>query len=137
MIRFHKNQTGDTIVEVMIAILVVSAVLGGAYVTSNHSLKNTRQAQEHAVALKYAESQLEQIKSLPTATILSLPGSFCMDGNGAVAPSAPCTQTDGIDYTVTVTKVASGASFIFTAGVTWPSIISGSDQVSLIYKVSP
>lgn len=61
--RFAR-QRGDTIVEVLIAIAVITLVLGGAYVTTNRSLQATRAAQERVNALKLAESQMEQIKAL-------------------------------------------------------------------------
>lgn len=57
-------ERGDTLVEVMIAIVIVSTVLGGAYVVSNHSLQATRSAQERSNALKLGEAQIEQLKSL-------------------------------------------------------------------------
>lgn len=58
------RQRGDTLVEVLIAIAVVSLILGGAYVTTNRSLQATRAAQERSTALKLAESQIERIKGL-------------------------------------------------------------------------
>lgn len=61
------NNTGDTIVEVLIALLVVSMVLASAFVTSNRSLNNGRQAQERTEALKTLESQIEQFKVLETS----------------------------------------------------------------------
>ena len=66
-----RRQRGDTLVEVLIAIAVVSLILGGAYVTTNRSLYATRAAQERGNALKLAESQIEQLKGIvasnPTA----------------------------------------------------------------------
>jgi type II secretory pathway pseudopilin PulG len=53
---------GDTIVEVLIAIAIVSLILAGAFVTVNRSMLNGRQAQERGEAIKYAETQLERLK---------------------------------------------------------------------------
>lgn len=64
MSNYRGREQGDTIVEVLIAIAVVSLVLAGAYVSTNRSLQATRAAQERVNALKLAESQMEQIKSL-------------------------------------------------------------------------
>lgn len=61
MLMLKLKQAGDTIVEVLIAIGVVSAIIGGAYASSNHSLRGSLQAQEHSVALKLAESQMESL----------------------------------------------------------------------------
>lgn len=90
-----NRQRGDTLVEVLIAIAVVSLILGGAYATTNRSLYATRSAQERGNALKLAESQMEQLKALaatnPTA-IFSGPSPFCISNTGAVfdATNAAC-----------------------------------------------
>jgi len=83
MIRvpFRKlNQRGDTIVEVLIAITVVSMILGGAYTTTNRSLQASRSAQEQGVATKLVEGQLEQLKALADVPggLASAPASFCI-----------------------------------------------------------
>ena len=58
------TERGDTIVEVLIAISVMSLLIGGAFVLTNRSLQGTRAAQERLNALKLVESQLEQLKKL-------------------------------------------------------------------------
>jgi len=86
------NQTGDTIVEVLIATAVVGLMIVGAYVTSNNSLIATERAQERGEAVKIAESQAEmlssmaQLKSSDTGYINifdNTPGHmvFCLAGN--------------------------------------------------------
>ncbi len=136
MIR-KLTQYGDTIIEVLIAITVVSAVLGGAYVTSNHSLKNSRQAQEHTIALKYAESQVELIKANSANAVAVAVGTvFCMKNDGSTSTNLPadCKPTNGIPYNVKVTRKSSN---IFTVGINWDSIQgNGQDNISLLYKVS-
>ena len=57
--RLFRKQTGDTIVEVLSAIAVSSAVLGTAYGITNRTVKNQQQITEHSIALKLAEQQLE------------------------------------------------------------------------------
>jgi prepilin-type N-terminal cleavage/methylation domain-containing protein len=93
------RQRGDTLVEVLIAIAVVSLVLGGAYVTTNRSLQATRSAQERAIALKLAESQIEQIKSLmgsSPAVITGAPSPFCIAA-ATGAPVAASNAACGVD----------------------------------------
>jgi prepilin-type N-terminal cleavage/methylation domain-containing protein len=100
--RMQKlNQRGDTIVEVLIAIAIVSMVLGGAYATTNKSLQATRSAQEQGVGLKLVETQLEQLKSLadtPGSLSSSTPASFCIVQSAGkptitstASAGAPCT----------------------------------------------
>jgi prepilin-type N-terminal cleavage/methylation domain-containing protein len=57
------RQRGDTIVEVLIAVAVISLVLAGAYVATSRSLQATRSAQERSMAIKIGESQFELIKA--------------------------------------------------------------------------
>lgn len=95
----RSRQTGDTMVEVLIVIAVVSLILGGAYVTTNRSLQATRAAQERGNALKIAESQIEQIKGLAATDPDALFGQappFCIspvDGKPIAVShsSTPCT----------------------------------------------
>lgn len=57
-----RNQKGDTIIEVLIAMAIISSVLGGAYVLATRSLRGTRVAQERTQATKLAQGQLERLK---------------------------------------------------------------------------
>ncbi len=81
---------GDTIVEVLIAISVVSIILGGAYVTSSRSLGNIRAAQERIEALKLIEGQLERLSVIAqtddgnTNVFTTQTNIFCIDPNSAV-----------------------------------------------------
>jgi len=100
------RQRGDTIVEVLIAIAVISLVLGGAYVTTNRSLRATRSAQERGNALKLVESQIEQLKGLiatnPAGVFgAGVPSPFCVYNNTIVDPSTGnCTvNTSGAPTT--------------------------------------
>lgn len=90
-------ERGDTIVEVLITIAIVSMVLGGAYVTTNRSLLATRSAQERSIALKLAESQMERLKGMvaldPDLIFgATVPLTFCISNANTVisAPSANC-----------------------------------------------
>jgi Tfp pilus assembly protein PilV len=78
--KIARSQRGDTIVEVLIAIAIMSAALSSAYGITNNSIKSNQESQEHGVALKLAESQLEQLKSHLKAekTVPGSPASFCM-----------------------------------------------------------
>lgn len=75
--RLKLNYRGDTIVEVLLAIAVVSAVLGGAYISARSSLNATRMAQERSEATKYAEQQLERLKAAPP-NVFSGSDLFCL-----------------------------------------------------------
>jgi len=99
---------GDTIVEVLIAIAVLSLVLGGAFVATNRSLQGTRDAQERINALKLAETQIEQLKAMSADDDVGVADQpFNFSGTG-------CTRIDPSSGTLEVTTTASEC--IFTAG---------------------
>lgn len=53
---------GDTIVEVLISIAIISVVITGAYSIANRSLHQGISASEHTEALNLATGQLEALK---------------------------------------------------------------------------
>jgi Na+-transporting NADH:ubiquinone oxidoreductase subunit NqrC len=57
------NQSGDTIVEVLISVAICGFVLGGSYYVINHQLAQIENQQEHNQAAKLVESQVEDIKA--------------------------------------------------------------------------
>lgn len=151
MRKLMTNISGDTIVEVLIAIIVVSTVLAGAYASSNRSLKATRQAQEHTEALKFAQGQLEALRSLGDAAF-GRTSIFCIDrttgsvnnvtsgspgdliANNPVTVGPSCTFNNGIDYEVAIDFTHVGSQYSFTVFVVWPSISgNGNDKVTLSY----
>src|SRR5580692_1837027 len=145
----NLRQDGDTIIEVLIAITIVSLVLGGAYVTSNNSLKANRDAQEHGQAVALLQSEIEQLRSLVANSggsggqPFSFAGPFCIDNSEQVvaANSALCIMnSDGMpttsqpEYTVTINR--NGDEFTFTTS--WPSIINAqTDQETMYYRIYP
>ncbi len=147
--RKPLNQRGDTIVEVLISIAVVSMVLGGAYVTTNKSLMYERASEEQGSAIKLTESQLELIKGLVstdtgTATLNGAPQTFCVSSATTVAAStsAACkmdatgapTTTEPV-YNVKIQKQTDGSYSITTD---WNSIKqSGKDTVQMFYRIYP
>jgi type II secretory pathway pseudopilin PulG len=89
-----RNQGGDTLVEVLICIMIVSTILTGAYVTTNSSNKAVRNAQEHAEALKLIQGQLEEVRysaKQPTPNIFGQPADqpFCMVDGTIVQVTGP------------------------------------------------
>ncbi|MET1033162.1 MAG: type II secretion system protein [Candidatus Saccharimonadales bacterium] len=141
-------ERGDTVVEVLISIAVVSLVLGGAFVTANRSLQGTRDAQERQNALKMAEAQVEKIKYTAGATPqvifgTSTPAAYCLLAGAALDESdTRCTfDGNGISpasgqptYDVTITRSGN----LFTVRSTWTKI--GTDRqntVELKYRAYP
>lgn len=143
-----RKQAGDTIVEVLLALAVLGAVLGGAYViTSRNSIIN-QASQERAQAIKIAESQLEQLRNLFETNyeaFISPPSSFCVSGgsllsgtsctidsSGAVTTSEP-SYTIGVMQTPKNVGTTVGRNFVIT--VTWSNRTGSNDQLSYVYEI--
>lgn len=154
------TQRGDTIVEVLIVIAVMSSVLGGAYAITNRNVNNNQQAQEHSQALKVAESQLEQLKSYIAAPTGALPldgENFCMNLNGVTLekivftytgagynlpttngnyPTPKCQKDDGTISSRYMTGIKRVGD-TYTVYISWDGPTNIRDQISLAYKVYP
>jgi type II secretory pathway pseudopilin PulG len=130
------NNIGDTIVEVLLAIAIVSAVLGGAFLSVNTSLNGARQAQERGEAMKLLEGQIERLKEaakLPASPVFTTTGPFCINNAQAIAAGG-CLQGNPARYTLTITR--SGNTF--TALAEWDKVDGGArDRVQLIYRIYP
>jgi prepilin-type N-terminal cleavage/methylation domain-containing protein len=142
----ERRQRGDTLVEVLIAIAVVSMILGGAYVTTNRSLYATRSAQERGNALKLAESQLEQLKGLVASDPSSIfggsaPNPFCISASGAVvADTDPDCAVDTSGAATTVEPIfhisMARAGNTFTLTENWVDVGGRhTDKLEFKYRV--
>lgn len=106
---FQSPERGDTIVEVLIAIAIISLIVGGAYVTTNKSLLATRGSQERGNAVKLTEAQLEQLKGAIAKNAASVFG-------GGV-PSPFCIYNDLATSTLQVVAATDAKCRVSTAGV--------------------
>lgn len=150
----YKNQKGDTIVEVLLAIAVVSSVLGGAYVAANRSLNTNRAAQERAEATKLVESQLESLKvAAGNNPAIFNDNVYCLDSslaprefNGPIAAMpdvsadagvaypAECVINNGVAYSLSIDK--ENGTNNFYARARWDRAGSGTrEEVVIVYRV--
>ncbi|HEX8762820.1 MAG TPA: type II secretion system protein [Candidatus Saccharimonadales bacterium] len=139
------TERGDTVVEVLVSIAVVSLLLGGAFVTADRSFKGNRDAQERQSAVKLAEGQVEQLKYLagtsPDSIFgASVPAAFCLTGTvtASNASDAACrVNADGSpttadpSYNLRVTRTSND----FTVLVTWEALTGTASNVTLKYRV--
>lgn len=126
------SERGDSIVEVLIAIAVISLVMGGAFVMTNRSLQGSRDGQERVNAAKLVETQVEQIKNLastnPNALFaVSVPASYCITSAGAVVASTNAACLVNISGTPTTAQPAfrltiTRSGNTFTVRNVWTSI---------------
>lgn len=89
------NNSGDTIIEVLISIAVLSVIIVGAYVAANHSTLVLRDTQERTNALTLAQNQVEMLiswfqtnSSNNISLIPSSPSFFCFS-NDLVINNSP------------------------------------------------
>jgi type II secretory pathway pseudopilin PulG len=147
--KVYKNQFGDTIVEVMIAIVVLGAALGGAFAISNRSTRTTQANHERYQAQVLANSQAERLKSNYNTFIQAntrssyVAGSTCLNAsNNWEADIVNCT-IDGL-YDIKLEPVpitppdeaqaAAGSAITYKIVVKWDSLTSGGkDNVELLY----
>lgn len=139
----HKHQRGDSILEVLLAIVVISVILAGAFGVTRRSSQAVRGSQEQTQATKIVESQLEQLRS---AVIASDPANnpttsnnFCMaDGQVTAVSSSTCrfdqsneAYTSGsVRYDVRIQR----ASNLYTLTATWESIRGNTAQEVMYYR---
>jgi len=131
------NTRGDTIVEVLIAILVVSVILSGAFLSARRSQTTIRQTQERTEALKVAEAQLERVRALANTGEGDLFGggatsTFCIDATNTKQPVGEFTSVLADDDFESTTRhpVACGTNNL---GVTYHSVIRRTDNAFVVY----
>jgi type II secretory pathway pseudopilin PulG len=143
------TEAGDTIVEVLICIAIVSTILGGAFVTTRNSQVGVRDSQEHAEALKLLESQLEQLRSdaATDGKVKTFGTPFCMYNEQPVSAAVPPTAADCKQdntgaptsaqpvFNLTIDRVGSNGGYLFTIKAQWASIASGQAQESMVYRL--
>ena len=112
MRRFFANARGDTIVEVLIAILVLALVLTGAFASSEQSLNNITEAGQRTKALDVAQGQIEALRADAATSAFSGPAGYnstnsCYNtttDSFASYSVANCTTPDG--YTSEISPIS-------------------------------
>ena len=151
------NQTGDTIVEVMIVLAVLSLAIGISYATANRSLLNARQAQENTEASELVRTQVELLRS-NIGDVVNGPKlknnvhDNCISDVGKVIDFSlkpdQCTLLP-LNYVKTITackaslnaRCKNGTNDLtlddnFIVTVSWPDVIGDeTDTVTTIYRV--
>lgn len=99
---YTLTHCGDTMVEVLLAMAIVTSVLGGAYVSANRSFSATQASKDRDTALRIAETQLERIRGYreanPSATINNstcITSTLTVVSNGGPPPSLSLDVLDG------------------------------------------
>jgi type II secretory pathway pseudopilin PulG len=140
-ITTRLTQRGDTIVEVLIAVAVVSTVLVAAISISNKSLQQIRMAQERTEAQKIAQQSVEKIGKLVITeknTLITPPTipNFCIPPTSYTVvtslPNAACNT--GIYETVISRTGTIATQLTFNISVSWPSLNGTIENVTINYR---
>lgn len=161
----HKSQTGNTIVEVMIALAIIGIIIAGAYGTANRSIRITQQAQERTRASKIAEQQVELLRSFvsgggeQSAAIFEASDYFCIATNDLDEQQVVVFSGDIPDDEQQAVLTSGSPDGVypedcvqenfyhisisrdidsgrFTTQVRWSRIGGGVDEVSFVYGIS-
>lgn len=146
-----RNQRGDTIVEVLIALAIISSVLAGAFFVTNRSAQNVRDTEEHAQALQLLQGQIELVRATATsgASDSDVPDYFCYDKDNNLVAAAAATDfksecfvylggaSSGTAYKFVIakTKPANSDTSLFVATVRWDGLRGQTNNEQLMYKV--
>jgi hypothetical protein len=157
-----RAESGDTIVEVLISIAVVSSVLAGAFAVSNRSTINILDSQEHAEALQHLQGQVELLRTAVTTgedalvnSIVTNNNHFCLEASGSTVvvhemttlpwPSSStdtysqypneCERKDGI-YHMAINRITPPVdSGLYNLTIRWPSTRGSPNEIQLRYRV--
>ena len=132
MVLSITGQTGDTIVEVLIAVGVLAFVLVGAYILSVRSTASTQDANERTQALKLVETQVEFLRGVGGIT-----GGTCFTNNGTV--TGDCTVTPNGPGTQPVFQLAiapdvNGCKGSYSVQAVWGASDGALNNVSMCYR---
>lgn len=127
----RKDKRGDTIVEVLIAVAIVSAVLVTAYAVTNRNIQSSQAAQEQSYAQKIAQRQVELLRG---AANRPADGS-CLDDSGNKVSGAACSQTvGGATYVLSITRA--NPTDPYSVKVHWDVLGGGAADVIMYYRVA-
>lgn len=141
---------GDTIIEVLLSIAVLSMVLSISYGLANRSSQNNRQSQERAEAQKVGEEQLELLRSYVSLDkhwdnstdicMVVIPDDPSTPGVEPAIPSDQITDCQGRGpggrYQVKITVSGNETQgYVYTIDTGWTNIKGGTDNLALSYKL--
>lgn len=152
--KLHHNNRGDTIVEVLIVLGILSFAFALSSATATKGLRQSRSAEEHSQALGVLNSQIELLRAgVSNRLDLFSPSPFCVLNSSSVATgfSAGYTIPDSADSddftkypancaqnTLYYTSVSYNGSDTFTIRVRWDGAGDlGRQQEVMTYRVHP
>jgi prepilin-type N-terminal cleavage/methylation domain-containing protein len=115
-LSLRQQQAGDTIVEVLIAIAIISLILATAFTITSKNTLELQNTAERVQAQHLVEAQIESLKASN-----GLIGGTCFSTVGAPTSGVGCTQTStgsGATYQMSITQ----AGNVYTVNADWTSL---------------
>lgn len=150
MTIFLRRQQGDTIVEVLMALLVLSVSLAAAFAIANRSQNTTQDNHERYQAQLLATEQAERIRQAAyinstrsqflTTNNLLFNNLFCMSPSSTPTATTPpntyCTHNinGGVTYRISIRAVLPSKDVYFIK-VEWESLKGSMGKVELAYGI--
>lgn len=147
------RQTGDTIIEVLICLTIITAVMATSLVTASGHANTVRRSQERGEALFLVQGQIEFLRSYVVSPTFVYPtGGFCLANTAGTITKVPvtvayndpgypadCAVGDDSRYKIDITpSVPPDAPGKYVIRAQWDGVGNVSLQnVSISYKVYP
>lgn len=129
-----SEQRGDTIIEVLIAISIVSLVLTSGYAATNRNAQVAQKIQEQGQAQKLVERQIEFLRTF-TGTIHDGDCLLSSDTGVTAISGAPCDQMtaegSGATYKLSITDKGSS---LYQIVATWDALGGQTGNVTMYYR---
>ncbi len=133
-IHAHPNgERGDTIIEVLIAIGIVSLVLTSAYALTNRNVLANQETQEQAYAQKLVEQQVEILRAADAKP--TTPGCFSAPNSYVATTNAACHITNG--GAIYAIVISGSVSTDYKIKASWPTVGGSNADITVYYKVAP
>lgn len=145
------RQAGDTIVEVLIVLAILSLAFSISSATATHGLAQSQNAQEHSQAQSVLDGQLELLREAIQKGGTNIPasGTFCLDQPTNLTHIVSITHPDQLDtgygacntsgtlYYASITPVGTGAGSYYDLQVRWEGTGTlGTQKVETTYRIS-
>ena len=140
MNTFHRRakqlknhaERGDTIVEVLIAVAIISLVLTAAYALTNRNVRSIQETQEQAYAQKIVQQQVELLRAASTKPTTD--GCFSAAGTFVNTTNSACSITSGgSTYKLEIKRL--GATSKYSIKASWDTLAGSSAAVTVYYQV--
>ena len=131
-----RSERGDTIVEVLITIVIVSSVLVGAYNVATRSSQSTQDASERSQALQIAQAQVEYLRTAHTipATSQCFLGDATPNGAPAECTISPNGAGTEPAFKVSIDQPTASNGNAYQVHVNWTALDSVPANVTLAYR---